>query len=349
MDNEATEEAEALLDELLPMLREQLAADEWGRLLLLLEPGEEGWRVRDLQIEDVEGDEARIEAALRSTGLGPLFGVLLEACEVLCGLEGVELADVEGGTFVRRPGGRLGFLPGIVRTPSDGFLVLCDERLEPTMERQRALSDQGGVTDRYEVDLGAGEMTFLDEAGRPTARARVSLLGSFSDKTRTWAWAWANPSLPDLIQERARDLCDRFSRRDLWELTTAQFATDLGSCWALASLFVVEHGAAGIYRVPQAPHHVFVLLDRLERAGHIRREPSPFDRRALIIIPTAPTSDLHRAILGDVREELVEVASSLTPEDAETVVEFMDRLRDAVDHIDKPAAGQEQARTRSAE
>ncbi|WP_295123652.1 MarR family winged helix-turn-helix transcriptional regulator [uncultured Leifsonia sp.] len=94
---------------------------------------------------------------------------------------------------------------------------------------------------------------------------------------------------------------------------------------------------------------ITVLLDRLERAGHIRREPSPFDRRALIIIPTAPTSDLHRAILGDVREELVEVASSLTPEDAETVVEFMDRLRDAVDHIDKPAAGQERARTRSAE
>ncbi|MGH1525523.1 MarR family winged helix-turn-helix transcriptional regulator [Leifsonia sp. L25] len=83
---------------------------------------------------------------------------------------------------------------------------------------------------------------------------------------------------------------------------------------------------------------ITVLLDRLEKAGHIRRVPSPFDRRALIIEPTVPTDRLQRTILGDVREELVEVASNLTPEDAETIVDFMDRLRDAVDRIDTPAA-----------
>jgi hypothetical protein len=47
-----------------------------------------------------------------------------------------------------------------------------------------------------------------------------------------------------------------------------------------------------------------------------------------------------------VREELVEVASNLAPEDAETVIEFMDRLRDAVDHIDNPTATREQASVR---
>lgn len=81
---------------------------------------------------------------------------------------------------------------------------------------------------------------------------------------------------------------------------------------------------------------ITVLLDRLEKAGHIRRVPSPFDRRALIIVPTVPTDQLQRAILGDVREELIEAASDLTPEDAETIVDFIDRLRDAVDQIDTP-------------
>ena len=94
---------------------------------------------------------------------------------------------------------------------------------------------------------------------------------------------------------------------------------------------------------------ITVLLDRLEKAGHIRREPSPFDRRALIIVPTVPTDELHKAILGDVREELVEGASKLTPEDADTVVEFMDRLRDAVDRIDNAAADHEQRKARSSE
>ena len=83
---------------------------------------------------------------------------------------------------------------------------------------------------------------------------------------------------------------------------------------------------------------VTVLLDRLEDAGHVRREPSPFDRRALIIIPTVPTDELHRAILGDIREELVEVAASLTQAEAEAVVTFIERLRDAVDRIDNPVS-----------
>ena len=264
---DAPNEAQALLDALAPLLHEQLAASEWGRLLVMLAPGDDGWRVRDLQIEDVEGDEALIEAALRSTGLGPLFGVLASACEALCGLEGVELAELEGGTFLRRPDGALNFLPGLVRTPSDGFLVLCDERFETAMEQQRTMSELQGVGDRYELDLGDGEMTFFDPQGQPTARAQVTLLGSFSDRSRTWAWAWSNASLPEPMQRRARDLCDRFARRDLWELTTAQFATDLVTAWALTAVFVVEHGAAGLYRVPQPPHHVFVLLDRVTPVG----------------------------------------------------------------------------------
>lgn len=81
---------------------------------------------------------------------------------------------------------------------------------------------------------------------------------------------------------------------------------------------------------------ITVLLDRLEKAGHVRRIPSPFDRRALIIVPTIPTDETQRAILGDVREELVEVATTLSEDEANTVVDFLDRLRDAVDRIDTP-------------
>ncbi|MDR6972551.1 MarR family transcriptional regulator [Leifsonia shinshuensis] len=83
---------------------------------------------------------------------------------------------------------------------------------------------------------------------------------------------------------------------------------------------------------------VTALLDRLERAGHIRREASPFDRRALIVVPAVPEDELQRAILGDMRQELVDVAASLSPEDAETVIGFLRRMREAVDHIDAAGA-----------
>ncbi len=90
---------------------------------------------------------------------------------------------------------------------------------------------------------------------------------------------------------------------------------------------------------------VTVLLDRLERSGHVRRESSPFDRRALIVVPNVPTDELQRAILGDVREELVAVAETLDEAEAEVVVRFLHELRDAVDRIDTPASAP--ARTRS--
>ena len=40
-----------------------------------------------------------------------------------------------------------------------------------------------------------------------------------------------------------------------------------------------------------------VLLDRLERKGQLRREHSPFDRRALILVATATTDEEVRAAL----------------------------------------------------
>ncbi|MDO9398078.1 MAG: MarR family transcriptional regulator [Herbiconiux sp.] len=79
---------------------------------------------------------------------------------------------------------------------------------------------------------------------------------------------------------------------------------------------------------------ITVLLDRLEKNGHITRQPSPFDRRALIIVPTVPTDELGAATLVDVRSELIDVVESLTDDEVQTITRFLSDLRDAVDQID---------------
>ena len=76
------------------------------------------------------------------------------------------------------------------------------------------------------------------------------------------------------------------------------------------------------------------LLDRLERSEHIQRQPSPFDRRALIIVPTVATDEEVRSTLGQMHDRMMEVALRLRPEDAEVVVGFLNGMRDAVDEID---------------
>jgi DNA-binding MarR family transcriptional regulator len=83
-----------------------------------------------------------------------------------------------------------------------------------------------------------------------------------------------------------------------------------------------------------------VLIDRLEKAGQVRREHSPFDRRALILVPTAITPEEIRAALGDVPERMVEVANRLDPAEAKVVVDFLQSMRAAVDEIDTHAAAE---------
>ena len=82
---------------------------------------------------------------------------------------------------------------------------------------------------------------------------------------------------------------------------------------------------------------ITALLDRLERSGHLRREPSPFDRRGLIVVPTAATDDEVRQTLGEMHDRMIAVASTLEPDTALAMVDFLDRLREAVDTIHGPA------------
>jgi DNA-binding MarR family transcriptional regulator len=77
-----------------------------------------------------------------------------------------------------------------------------------------------------------------------------------------------------------------------------------------------------------------VLLDRLERSGEMRRENSPFDRRALILVPTATSAAEIKAALGDVPERMVEVANTLDSDQARVVIEFLRKMQAAVDEID---------------
>jgi len=81
-----------------------------------------------------------------------------------------------------------------------------------------------------------------------------------------------------------------------------------------------------------------VLLDRLERAGQMRRENSPFDRRALILVPTATTDEEIEAALGEVPERMFEIATTLSPEHAQVVIDFLHKMRSAVDEIDTHVA-----------
>jgi DNA-binding MarR family transcriptional regulator len=76
------------------------------------------------------------------------------------------------------------------------------------------------------------------------------------------------------------------------------------------------------------------LVDRLVKSGHIRREPHPTDRRALILRPTPGADEEVRHTLGQMHQRMMEVAASLSAEESRVVADFLNRMRDAVDSIE---------------
>ncbi len=80
-----------------------------------------------------------------------------------------------------------------------------------------------------------------------------------------------------------------------------------------------------------------ILVDRLVKSNHVRREPHPTDRRALVIVPTTETDEEVRATLGVMHRRMMAIAEGLPAADARVVARFLGDMRDAVDHVDPVA------------
>ncbi|WP_445153418.1 MarR family winged helix-turn-helix transcriptional regulator [Arthrobacter sp. Hor0625] len=109
---------------------------------------------------------------------------------------------------------------------------------------------------------------------------------------------------------------------------------------ALRYLLEAERAGAGIRpkelaaRLGMTSASMTALVDRMVKGGYVTREPHPVDRRAIILRPTPGADEEVRQTLSQMHERMIEVAESLTPDQAAAVTEFLVRMRDAVDKVD---------------
>jgi len=116
----------------------------------------------------------------------------------------------------------------------------------------------------------------------------------------------------------------------------------MGETDLLALRYLLQTEAAGLTMGPKelagrlgiTSASVTTLIDRLVKSGHIRREAHPTDGRALILRPTPGADSEVRATLGRMHTLMLEAAQSLSESEAQTVIAFLRRMRDAVDAID---------------
>ncbi len=70
---------------------------------------------------------------------------------------------------------------------------------------------------------------------------------------------------------------------------------------------------------------VTVVLDRLEKAGFIQREPNPDDRRSLIIRPIPAAMERMHAIYADINQGLGKLLAGYDEREMEIIVDFFEK------------------------
>lgn len=251
-----------ILDDLGSVLRDQLAAEAWGRVLVEVTRGEDGEPVvAGVDVEDIVGDETAVDAAFATEHVGPMLPMLAKATEALCGLEGVALEDVRGGTFLRRADGGFAWLPGLVHLPSAALENAWEQVTNGLRAKQARLEERFAIRshDRYDADLERQEISF-SRGGALRVRARATLVGTFSLAARTWAWGGGNENLSPGIRAASSALVDGILERDLWELSTPVFSVDEPTVWALCAFVCDRAGGEGLWCYENRGGLVFLLL-----------------------------------------------------------------------------------------
>jgi hypothetical protein len=250
------------------LLREQLAADEWGRVLVEVVRDEQGQPVvAGIDVEDIVGDEARVDAVFGSESMRPVLPVLAKATEALCGLQDVDLDDVRGGTFLRQRAGGFVWLPGLVHMPSASLDAQWDELVAKLKARTLALEERVGLSrhDREDVDVERQTLVF-SSGGQPRVVARATLIGTYSLASRAFAWGGYSRYLPEAVRLASAQLADALPDRDMWEISTPVFAADEPTAWTLAALVCDRLAGDGVHCSRRDEGLVFLLLRDVREA-----------------------------------------------------------------------------------
>ena len=157
-------------------------------------------------------------------------------------------------------------------------------------------------------------------------------------------------------QNRARLVLEALRHHGEAELAMRErdkASTGLGDTDLTAMRYLLQQQRAGRQVTPAAlSDHlgitrpsVTMLIDRLCRAGHVRRHRAPLDRRSTVLVVREPEDAVAREILIDMDDRVARCATTLSSADAAIVMGFLSAMCAAVD--DDPAPEQPAAERRS--
>lgn len=94
--------------------------------------------------------------------------------------------------------------------------------------------------------------------------------------------------------------------------------------------FLMEYGPCSAKELASAlglsPGAVTVVIDRLEKVGHVTREPNPKDRRALVIQPQKASVERAWLALGPIISQHSVMLAKMPPQDRDVIEGYLVKL-----------------------
>lgn len=159
----------------------------------------------------------------------------------------------------------------IERAPAEERVALEDpdvvfERARAEAEMKTAFHAQTwgqGQTDRWDADLDAGTITFIDDTRRQKIVAPLQIVGTLNTNDGTWLWGWDHPSVPVPLAQAADQVRQFGERHGLEALTTRKIIASEDDAWTFTALACHLIADQGVYRGPTGPTLVFMTFGNL--------------------------------------------------------------------------------------
>ena len=135
---------------------------------------------------------------------------------------------------------------------------------------------------QFQKHLGFKSGVGADIDWRSLADASATTTGT--DPATTASDPSAEPDLGMLISRVYRDL-----ESAVWDILAAQDYTDIGPRHGTVLAHLTPEGVRATELAKASGQHkqiVGTVVDELERAGYVTRQPDPADRRAKLVVPT---------------------------------------------------------------
>ena len=154
----------------------------------------------------------------------------------------------------------------------DEFSLLVDESLA---YMHQAIDECNREWDfqsyqRFDVDLDRRVLIFSD-GPRPPIECDIQIAGVSMTNHQSWRWAWDNPSIEPALCAELWSVRAFGAAHHIRELTIGAWpADDEEAAWAMTAIAAKWLGVKSVYRAPDGPRHIFLLITGVRLADAAR-------------------------------------------------------------------------------